>query len=76
MVSFGGVSFAKEQTMIRTKPMTVRLTIAEHAALQAAAGEMRRKTGELLTVSSLLRCAAADVARQAGVSFPADGGVA
>jgi hypothetical protein len=57
--------------MNRTKLTTVRLSVAEHDALQQAAGEMRRKTGELLTVSSLLRCAAADVAKQAGVSFPA-----
>jgi hypothetical protein len=56
--------------MTRQKVMSIRVTDAEFDALKAAATEFRRRTGELVTPSDLLRWGAAAFTEQAGVAFP------
>ena len=49
--------------------MSVRISHADHEALQAAARAYRMKTGDVVTVSDLLRWGAAAFIAQVGVEM-------
>lgn len=56
--------------MVRTKVIAVRVTQAEFDALQAAAAVYRKRTGELITPSDLVRWGANALTQQAGIVMP------
>ena len=56
--------------MVRTKVIAVRVSPAEFDALTAAAVVYRKRTGELITVSDLLRWGANAFSSQVGIVMP------
>ena len=55
--------------MVRSQVLAVRFTPADIDALKSAAAEYRRRTGQLVTVSDLLRWGAAVFTAQVGVQM-------
>ena len=55
--------------MVRSQVLAVRFKPADIDALKSAAAEYRRRTGQLVTVSDLLRWGAAVVTAQVGVQM-------
>ena len=55
--------------MVRSKVLAVRFSPADVDALKAAAAAYRKKTGEMVTPSDLLRWGAAVFTAQVGISL-------